>query len=229
MKTVITTDLHGCDLEFRALMKKTELDQDADTLIILGDLFDRGRHSFGLYETILKMKQRMGERLILIRGNHDQFLLDAEAEGEKTVLWALNGGMRTVESFERHGHSFTEAAGLLKNTPLYYETEQFICVHAGLVSDKVSDNTEDICLWDRSVNEGEYKGKLGIGGHTPHEKPVYLPGDGGCVPLPYDTRLSLPEKGFICIDTGCVFGGRLTALVVEGEAYRCVSMRKMDY
>ncbi|MCH4040195.1 MAG: metallophosphoesterase [Eubacteriales bacterium] len=229
MKTVVTTDLHGCDLEFRALMKKAELDQDTDTLIILGDLFDRGRHSFELYETVLKMKQRMGDRMILIRGNHDQFLLDAAAKGEKTVLWALNGGMRTVESFAAHGHKFTEAAELLKDTPLFYETEQFICVHAGLVSDDVKENTEDICLWDRSVNEGEYKGKLGIGGHTPHETPVYFPGDGGCVPLPYDRELSLPEKGFICIDTGCVFGRRLTALVISGGTYRCLAMRKMDY
>ena len=83
--------------------------------------------------------------------------------------------MRTVESFEAHGHHFAEAAELLKDTPLFYETEQFICVHAGLVSDKVSEITEDICLWDRSVNEGEYKGKLGIGGHTPHETPAVCP------------------------------------------------------
>ena len=34
---------------------------------------------------------------------------------------------------------------------------------------------------------------------------------------------------FICIDTGCVFGRRLTALVISGGTYRCLAMRKMDY
>ena len=33
------------------------------------------------------------------------------------------------------------------------------------------------------------------------------------------TRMALPEKGMICLDTGCVFGRRLTAMVVEDGSF----------
>ena len=55
-----------------------------------------------------------------------------------------------------------------------YEDEEFIAVHAGLISDKMEENTPEILLWDRSVIEGGYKGKIAIGGHTPMKQPVLM-------------------------------------------------------
>ena len=56
MKTVITTDLHGCSLEFRALLKQAGLMKSEDTLIVLGDLFDRGKHSFEVYREMQALR-----------------------------------------------------------------------------------------------------------------------------------------------------------------------------
>ena len=55
MKTIITTDIHGCALELTALLRKAELDRTKDRLVILGDLFDRGRHSYAVYRTVRKL------------------------------------------------------------------------------------------------------------------------------------------------------------------------------
>ena len=53
--------------------------------------------------------------------------------------------------------------------------------------------------------------------------------DGNHLVLPYDAQMSFPDRGFICIDTGCVFGGALTGLVIEGDRFWLKEMRKKDY
>ncbi|MDO5702581.1 MAG: metallophosphoesterase, partial [Lachnospiraceae bacterium] len=111
-----------------------------DTLIVLGDLFDRGRHSFDVLREMQALKKAMGDRLILIRGNHDQFLLDYIKSTSVMSLWEYNGGARTLESFSKHGVPVEEAGELLMSGVLWYETEDFIAVHAGLKSEHPEEN-----------------------------------------------------------------------------------------
>ena len=229
MKTIITTDIHGCALELTALLRKAALDRTKDRLVILGDLFDRGRHSYAVYRTVRKLAAEMGERFILVRGNHDQFLLDYLNNPAALELWRVNGGLRTLASFELHHQPLEEVGRFLSRTPLWFETDRFIAVHAGLVSEIPSDNDPDILLWDRSVTGGSYRGKLGIGGHTPMNAPCLFTEDGHALVLGEDVRMTLPERGFICLDTGCVFGRRLTAMIIEDDVFRLASMKKMDY
>ena len=230
LKTIITTDVHGCSLELRALLKKAELDRCLDHLIILGDLFDRGKHSYEVFSMILHLKEEMGDRFTLIRGNHDQLLLDYAEDNGKMLPWSFNGGVKTIESFARHGLTPKDAVPLLKDTPLFLETDRFIAVHAGLRSDHPEENDPETFLWDRGVTYGEYRGrKLGIGGHTPMRSPVWFTGDGQPLELPYDKVLALPDRGFICLDTGCVFGFKLTGMVITEDEFRLISVSKKDY
>ena len=43
-----------------------------------------------------------------------------------------------------------------------------------------------------------------------------------------DVALPLPERGVICIDTGCGKGGRLTAMVIEGEKFTLHSVPEKE-
>ena len=61
------------------------------------------------------------------------------------------------------------------------------------------------------------------------KQPVFFMPDGNHLVLPYDAQMSFPDRGFICIDTGCVFGGALTGLVIEGDRFWLKEMRKKDY
>lgn len=228
-RTIIMTDIHGCDRELELLLNKVQINPLKDRLIFLGDLFDRGRQSYEVFRRIQKMQKMFGDRLILIRGNHDQMLLNTIQDFSEMRLWSLNGGRKTVSSFKEHGDDIRSAQPMVENMPFWFETDQFICVHAGLVSQVPEENDQVTVLWDRGVSYGEYEGKLGIGGHTPMKQVVWwMPGKNYMI-LRENSRLPLPEKGFICLDTGCVFGGKLSAMIIEGEEFeiRSVSGKKV--
>lgn len=229
MKTVVISDIHGCSREFGALLKKAQLDHGTDRLVILGDLFDRGERAYEVYKQLRKLQEEMGERFILVRGNHDQFLLDYVKGKIPLQLWAMNGCMKTMDSFKRHGMDLSVPAEWLADTPLYWECGDFIGVHAGLISEIPGENDPDTLLWDRSVTYGAYTGRFAVGGHTPLRSPVlFLPGDLK-LEMEYGAPFSLPDRGFLCIDTGCVYGRMLTALIVEDGRGTLVSMKKLAY
>ena len=95
-------------------------------------------------------------------------------------------------------------------------TKDFICARAGVRTEKTEDNTADILLWDRDGAEGNgYSGKIAIVGHTPVIDPVYLDGKGHTEVIEDRKPQMLPSWGTICMDTGCVFGYRLTGMVIE--------------
>jgi serine/threonine protein phosphatase 1 len=79
---------------------------------------------------------------------------------------------------------------------LYYETEKFIFVHAGLRPGiPLERQLEEDCLWIRNeFLESQYDfGKVIVFGHTPFREPFIYPGRVG-------------------LDTGAVFGGPLTCM-----------------
>ena len=65
---------------------------------------------------------------------------------------------------------------------------------------------------------------LTITGHIALEEPAWFAGDGETVEsLKYDMRRQLPERGVLCIDTGCGKSGKLTAMVIEDGDYTLFS------
>ncbi len=225
-RTIIMTDVHGCDRELELLLEKVQINPLKDRLIFLGDYFDRGKSSYEVFRRIQKMQKMFGDRLVLLRGNHDQMLLDTTNDFSKIRLWNLNGGQKTISSFRTHNDTVYTAKPLVEEMPYWLETDQFICVHAGLVSETPEENDQVTMLWDRGVSYGEYEGKLGIGGHTPMKEVVWwMPGKNYMI-LREGTKLPLPEKGFICLDTGCVFGKKLSAMIIEGEEFEIRSVKK---
>ena len=102
MRTIIIGDIHGCHQELLMLLAKVQLDREQDKLISLGDLMDRGDRSFQVFETFRVLKADMGERCVIIRGNHEQMMLDASVNPFARILWKQNGGGKTIKSFYRH-------------------------------------------------------------------------------------------------------------------------------
>ena len=81
MKYFIVSDIHS----FYAPLKKAldeagyDLSNPNHTLVVLGDVFDRGPDTLKVYDFLANMVP--SERLILVRGNHERLMLDLIRRG----------------------------------------------------------------------------------------------------------------------------------------------------
>ncbi len=224
MKTVIIGDVHGSYDALTRLISKAGFDEEADRLINIGDMMDRGAKPYEVFCFFKQKKETMGENCILIRGNHEQMMLDSWRDKGNLPLWMSNGAEKTINSFAKAGESvYDYAAWIEKNTVLYYVDEAgFQCVHADIFNEDPALNEAETLIWGRNnVTYGYYTGKLTIVGHTPLVCPIYLAGGGrDPVCLNDGDRFAMPKSGMIGIDTGCVFGYKLTALVIDNGICR---------
>ena len=104
---------------------------------------------------------------------------------------------------------------------MFYRDETIQCVHAGLLLEPIEVNDNETLIHDHGiVMRNVYHGRLTIVGHIGIEKPMWFAGDGETVEeLEYEKEMPLPEKGIICIDTGCGKGGRLSGMVIEDSNF----------
>jgi serine/threonine protein phosphatase 1 len=193
-------DIHGCYDRLKALIEKIPIDCSRDALIFIGDYIDRGPHSVEVVDYLIQLKNRFPE-VMFLKGNHED-MLDKFINGADRFTYLLNGGQQTLDSYltkSVQSEFFPippDHMEFFKSLRLFYETEEFIFVHAGLRPriPLESQNTEDL-LWirDKFVSSKYNFGKRVIFGHTPLKKP-------------------LVEPNKIGIDTGAVYGNALTCI-----------------
>ena len=148
MRTIIIGDIHGCQEPLERLLEKVKLDPNRDRLIFLGDLMDRGDQSWEVFDRVRRLKLAMGDRCVLIKGNHEQMMLEAQEDRMMMNLWYSNGGAKTVSSFRKHQDDVWNHRQWFEQMGLYYETEQYICVHGGVEDQGPKATSEDTFLWD---------------------------------------------------------------------------------
>ena len=102
----------------------------------------------------------------------------------------------------------------------YYENEDAIFVHAGLVHE--AENSMHDLIWDQRwrMIRPVYDGKLVIFGHTETEEVTYRSPDDTKLQMLPGEIYRLPKQGCINMDTGCVYGQKLSALVVKAGTIR---------
>jgi serine/threonine protein phosphatase 1 len=195
-------DIHGCRLPLRDLLAQVA-PTAADQLVFLGDYVDRGPDSAGVIEDLLELRARL-PRTVFLCGNHEQMLLDVLAGGDPSTF-LLNGGTQTIVSYRAHGGWPPPPAHceFLHGLAISFETDEFIFVHAGLRPRIPLERQDpDDLLWIRAEflqAEADW-GKAVVYGHTPAT----------------DVLLGKDRLG---LDTGCVFGGRLTCCDVLTRRY----------
>jgi len=202
-------DIHGCREALRALLDRVA-PTEHDQLVFLGDYIDRGPDSAGVVDDLLALRDRL-PRSVFLRGNHEEMLLDALA-GRDPAPFLFNGGARTIASYQARGAwpPPAEHRDFFETLPALYQTGGFIFVHAGLRPGiPLAEQSPDDLLWIRAdfmAAEVDW-GKTVVFGHTPFEQPLLMP-----------DRIGL--------DTGCVYGGRLTCCEVNTRQIWHVSCNK---
>ena len=99
MKTYVVGDIHGRCAQLLNLLDMLPRDPETDTLVFLGDLIDRGADAPGCVDHILKLSRENPERVICLRGNHEQMLMDFLEGHSHMWLTPVVGGERTFEQY----------------------------------------------------------------------------------------------------------------------------------
>jgi len=200
--TAIVGDVHGCAGELEALLEQIRFDEHEDRLVFVGDLVVRGPDSAG----VLALARRLGARAV--RGNHEDRLLSWRRHGKPLgaeharvadVLsdddWLMLEAMPLWIDLPEHNVRVVHA-GLIPGTPLERTpAEAMLKVRTIDARGRWSDEPDAGPLW-----AARYEGPPHVVfGHHARAEPQLHPWATG-------------------IDTGCVYGGRLTAAVLgEGE------------
>jgi len=187
MKTFVVGDIHGRCAQLHGLLDLLPRDQSADKLVFLGDLIDRGADVPGSVEYVLNLCREDPEKVICLRGNHEQMLLDFLDEASMIWMETSTGSDRTFEQYtETPLRLLTEAdldaardliaekipanqIEFFRQLPLYHEDDYALYVHAGLENGKhPSESSPHSLLWTRDMDfYKSYHGKPCVFGHTP--------------------------------------------------------------
>jgi protein phosphatase len=215
-------DVHGCRSELETLLTglgyglvRDDRGRPVDAVpprgrraVFLGDLVDRGPDSPGVLRLVMGMVAA-GHALCL-PGNHESKLVRALSGRQVRVSHGLE---KTLEQLDAEDPAFTARVkdfcdGLVAH--LVLDDGRLVVAHAGLKEayhGRASGRVRSFALYGDTTGETDefglpvrypwaedYRGRaMVLYGHTPVPEPVWL-------------------NNTLCLDTGCVFGGRLTAL-----------------
>ncbi|MEU8395871.1 polynucleotide kinase-phosphatase [Nonomuraea sp. NPDC048892] len=212
----IIGDVHGCRSELETLLRELGWRFDGPlprhpegrTAVFVGDLVDRGPDTPGVLRLVMDLVE--AGTAICVSGNHEQKLVRA-LNGRKVTV--AHGLQESLDQLAAQPPEFVERArtfmdGLLSHYRL--DGGRLVVAHAGLKEayhGRASGRVRSFALYGDTTGEtdeyglpvrypwaDEYRGRaMVVYGHTPTTRPEWV-------------------NNTICLDTGAVFGGHLTAL-----------------
>ena len=215
----IIGDVHGCFDELCDLIRKlgygvAENDGQFSLtapagrkLVFVGDLVDRGPQTPNVLRFVSQMVA--SGQAFCVPGNHDIRLMKSLFGKEMTLTWGLG---ESLEQLAKEPLDFKPAMAKFINSLVshyVFDDGNLVVAHAGLpeaMQGRGSSKVRDVAVHGEKTGEtdefgdiryvwaADYRGKaLVVYGHTPVAEPVWL-------------------NNTVNIDTGCVYGGSLTAI-----------------
>ncbi|UAL71326.1 polynucleotide kinase-phosphatase [Streptomyces angustmyceticus] len=218
----IIGDIHGCRAELETLLGRLgyALVRDAlgrpvdaahpegRTAVFVGDLVDRGPDSPGVLRLVMGMVG--AGHALCVAGNHEN-KLGRYLKGRK--VQHTHGLAETIEQLEKEDAAFrAEAGAFVHGLVSHYVLDGggLVVCHAGLPEKyhgRTSGRVRSFALYGDTTGETDefglpvrypwaedYRGRAAVVyGHTPTPRANWL-------------------NNTLCLDTGCVFGGAMTAL-----------------
>lgn len=232
----VVSDIHGHFTLFKEALHKAGFDKENPNhlLVCCGDYFDRGEENVEVLKYFEQLKHK-----ILLRGNHEDLLLNLFQTGKLEKHNYINGTMSTLKNFfgkysidplddsidfSGKNRTVDRLCEFMNETLDYYETENYVFVHGWLpgncvTSESLKDVTEDAwkearkTRWTAKYNgERLLQDKILICGHMPT---FYAD--------KFDSTRSKNDSsvfygnGIIAIDAGTYETKQVNVLVLEEE------------
>jgi protein phosphatase len=231
-------DVHGCLAELEKLLIELGYELERDEAgraagarhpqrraVFVGDLVDRGPDTPGVLRLVMGMVA--AGTAFCVSGNHEAKLLRALRGAKVRVNHGLAESLdqlgREPDEFRAEVERFID--GLISHYVL--DDGRLVVSHAGLIEryhGRASGRVREFCLYGQTTGETdeyglpvrypwaqEYRGRpVVVYGHTPVPRAEWL-------------------NNTLCVDTGCVFGGRLTALNYPERALVSVPAASVYY
>lgn len=175
MKYFVFSDVHGFYTLLQNELNKKGFDENNDNhmLISIGDNFDRGPENYEMFMFLKRMKEK--NKIILIRGNHEDLLLQVITSRRVNETDYTNGTYKTIEDLsvaffgDEKKNIFFEGfptfywalkeegfLDLIYNMANYYETNHFVFTHGFIpVNDDLTYNSD----WRNSSEKEFYKSR----------------------------------------------------------------------
>ena len=220
MRTLVIGDVHGCLAELKDLLKVAQFVQGRDRLIFVGDLMDRGPEP----AACVKFAREMGAECV--ESNHDEkFPRFRKHETNRAATGKKNPMRLSAERQAQHAMLSDDDIAWLSGLPrVLHINPNMVVVHAGLEPAFPVAEQSDAVVRVRYVDlAGKMKGYSEGSLEQPANTVLWAERWKGPESVVYGHSVhSLGEprvdrfEGGACyaIDTGCVYGGRLTAAVV---------------
>ncbi len=225
----IIGDVHGCRSELETLLAQLGWDgirhPEGRTAVFVGDLVDRGPDTPGVLRLVMRMVE--AGTALCVSGNHEQKLSRA-LHGRR--VRTSHGLTESLTQLAAEPEEFRSAAlafmdGLISHYVL--DGGNLVVAHAGLKEEyhgRASGRVRAFALYGDTTGETDeyglpvrypwakdYRGRATVVyGHTPVAEPEWV-------------------NNTICLDTGAVFGGRLTALRYPSRELVSVPAQQMWY
>ena len=204
-RTIIIGDVHGCFHELNTLLERIKYNSSQDHVFFTGDLIGRGPHSL---KTYLKFKELNAQSVL---GNHELACIQAEFNGSNSYVATIKQDMKGY---------YADFLNDIKKFPLYIERKDFLLLHGGLFpyTKPQAMSIEDITTV-REVSDIRspykkkpwfkfYKGnKLIVFGH-------------------WSLLGGVTRHNVIGLDTSCVYGGKLSSLLLPARKIIAVKAKK---
>ncbi|WP_224247702.1 metallophosphoesterase [Hyalangium gracile] len=213
MRTLFIGDVHGCADELDALLKECGW-QPGERVVLLGDLVAKGPDSAGV---VARARER---GLLAVRGNHDEHVLRWHHGHQKPGKRLKPEHQRVLDTLGPEDWKY------LESRPLYMRLPELnaLAVHAGLVPGvALREQRQEHLLNLRSISADGKPSKRVEDGEPWASR---WPGP-ELVLFGHDAVRRLQRHPHAYgLDSGCVYGGRLTAYVLpEGHFYSVPARR----
>ncbi len=223
-RTLVIGDIHGGLKALKEVLDKAKVTQE-DVLIFLGDYVDGWSDSAKTLDFLIDLKQ--SHNCIILKGNHDELILNWLKTGKTNPKWLEHGGKSTLEAYKNIKKTHKKLhAHFIEDLPNYYVDDlNRLYVHAGFANLHGPDYEfyENTVYWDRTLWEMALATDPNLSKDDPKYpvrlklfKEIYI----GHTPTSrFGKHTPMQAQNVYNIDTAAAYKGPLTIFDVDSKEY----------